>query len=79
MRGSGAGVAGVELTLYRGHGAPARGWPGGNGWHLMAYAIDGRWRIKEWFKKGNQGRGVKVRGGISMLKAGRRGVAGCGR
>jgi hypothetical protein len=45
----------------------------------MAYAIDGRWRIKEWFKKGNQGRGVKVRGGISMLKAGRRGVAGCGR
>jgi hypothetical protein len=45
----------------------------------MAYAIDGRWRIKEWFKKGNQGRGVKVRGGISMLKAERRGVAGCGR
>jgi hypothetical protein len=56
---------------------PGRQWLGSNGWHLMAYAIGGQGRIKEGFKRGNQGGGVKDRGGISMLEFGQCGVARC--
>jgi hypothetical protein len=46
---------------------------------LMAYAIDGRGRVKVGFiGGGNQGRGVKVMTGHLYAEAGWRGVTGSG-
>jgi hypothetical protein len=53
-------------------GAGGRHGEAATGWQWLAFkginAIDGR-GFKEWFKRGNQGEGVKGRGSISRFRA----------